>query len=522
MQIINTNISFNYKIPLQTKKMKSDIEVQPTVEKSSNILPFENYGRTLVSKPSFKKSEYEEYNEILRKEKEEALLKQPLEPDLSKRISSLLSMIVHPSILLIGNDETKDLALLEEKCENSYYLDFMFKNIYYINDKEIDGPLVFTKERSCTRVSALDEKNINLLDCTGKESINKTNADTYESTFTITRNNKSLLIRSDIPKEELTNPGFKVFEVTNARKVRKFNKESIKELVDKIENKTSSTKEKKADSTKVRTNITFNDIGGLDDVISRIKKEILYPIKMPFAYEKRKKIDHGTILYGAPGTGKSMIGEALANEAGTTYIKINASETEACLVGETEENWRNIFDQAVKNQPCIIFIDEIDAIAKKRGGHDVYGDKALNTILSLLSNIEKNNDRVYVIGATNRIDSIDSALLRKGRFGNHIDVPKPDAVGCYEIFNKHSKNMKIAKEFLDFKYIKDLYKREPTGSDIAAIIDKAWDEAYERLGLFDKMEQNTLTQEDIDDVIITKDDFDNALDMVLPQKEMEN
>lgn len=517
MQIKSINtFSYNKQINFSPSNAK---EVNNTnVSAGSEPVYFENYGRTLVSKPSFKKSEEEDTKKI--EEINARAFAQIEETDLSRKISSLASMVKKPNVVLVGNDEKKDLELLS-KHTDSYYMDFLINKIYYINDKDADFPLLVIKDKDggSTHIAVLDKEKTDFLSKKGSQSIDAS-LFTFEPLFALSRNGSSLLIKTEEKNENIKNPEHKVIELINENNIKQLNKTAIDNLLGGGEKKVS-TKEKQ-DSRKVRNIITFNDIGGLDNILERIKKEILYPIKMPFAYEKRKKIDHGTILYGIPGTGKSMIGEALANEAGVNFIKINASELESMYVGETERHWRKLFDRAVQQQPSIIFIDEFDAVAKTRGGADVYGDKALNTILSLMSNLEKNDDKVFVIAATNNMGAIDSAALRKGRFGNHIQVPKPDLDGCYIIFKKHSKNMKIEDDFIEEAFAKKLFERRATGSDIASVIDKAWDEAYERLGIFKKMENNTLTKEDIDKVQISHNDFYSALNTVLPIKTQEN
>lgn len=486
---------------------RNDSKSQYT-SKESHLGLLDNYNRALMKIPAFKGIESAE--NLTNEEK----LNQIKPTNLSKRISSLVKLVKKPSIVLVGNDEKKDMEALKKKLGN-YSLDFIMDNIYYINDPDAKIPLAIMKKDKYSYLYNLDDKKTFFLN-KERETLLDNPTISYEPIYAISRDNDSLLINIDIDDKELENPEFKVINVSTSDNIREINRKNIEKL---YLSETDENKEAIQNSTTVNTKITFDDIGGLDDTIERIKQEILYPIKAPFAYAKRKKIDHGTVLYGVAGTGKSLIGEALANEAGANFIKINASELENCLVGSTEENWRDLFDKAIKNQPCIIFIDEFDAVAKRRGGHDVYGDKALNTILSLMSNVEKNNSQVYVIAATNQFESLDPAAVRSGRFGNHIEVPKPDLEGCYQIFNIHSKIMKIEEEFDNKFFAINLYKRGATGADIAGVIDKAWDKAYERLGIFDKIDDNTLKQEDIDKVTISKDDLYEALDMVLPPKD---
>lgn len=115
----------------------------------------------------------------------------------------------------------------------------------------------------------------------------------------------------------------------------------------------------------------------------------MFPMKYPEAY-KGRMISHGTILYGPPGTGKTLIAQALANESDANFIKLNGLEMSSCWVGQSEKNWRNLFEKAKKNQPCIIFVDEFDAVAKNRGeAQGRHDDKVVNQLLTLISDIEK-------------------------------------------------------------------------------------------------------------------------------------
>ena len=162
-----------------------------------------------------------------------------------------------------------------------------------------------------------------------------------------------------------------------------------------------------------------------------------------------KNTSHGVVLYGPPGTGKTMLALALANEAEIPFVKLNGLELVDKWVGSSEKNLRNLFAKAKEHQPCIIFLDEFEAIARKRSGdsggrHD---DKFVNQLLTLLSDIEKNNDNIFVITATNRLDIIDPAILRSGRIGTHIEVNLPTTKEAIEqILDIHLKDKPVAKD----------------------------------------------------------------------------
>lgn len=268
-------------------------------------------------------------------------------------------------------------------------------------------------------------------------------------------------------------------------------------------------------TTKAPKKLTFADVGGQDDVITQLKKGILYPIKYPEAYEN-SKVNHGFIMYGPPGTGKTLIAQALANESHATFMKLNGLEMESKWVGESESNWRALFKMAQENQPAIIFIDEFDAVARKRGSVDVYGDKVVNQLLTLMSDVEKEGDQIYIITATNKIDALDSAITRSGRFGKHIEVKAPDTVdGVNKVLDIHTKDKKLADDFDKVAISQKLLDIKATGADIAYISSVANENAFERAGIFAKMENGTFEKADIDNLRITGEDFSKAIDVFI-------
>ena len=173
----------------------------------------------------------------------------------------------------------------------------------------------------------------------------------------------------------------------------------------------------------------------------------------------------------------------------------------------------NLFDAARENQPSIIFIDEFDAVAKKRGGADGYGDKVVNQILTLMSDVEKNGDDIYVVAATNNQDALDAAITRSGRFGKHIEVKAPDTQEAItHIFNIHTKNKALADDLDKDALTKKLLAQKATGADIAHIVNAAHENAFERAGIYEKMENGTFENADIEKLRITDADFNKAID----------
>lgn len=261
------------------------------------------------------------------------------------------------------------------------------------------------------------------------------------------------------------------------------------------------------------SDITFNDVGGQDDAIRELKKKIMFPLRYPEAF-KGQKLNVGAIMYGRPGTGKSLLALALANESGANFIKVNASDMTASLHGATEKNWRDLFEKARKNQPCIIFIDEMDSVATQRGTNKSvnYDDITLNQILALMSDVEKRGDKIFVLGATNRFDMLDSAAKRSGRFGTHIEIKPPQSVkDVIQILDIHTKGKRLADDINKEDIAKMLLEKNVTGSDIAAIVNNASENAFIRLGIYEKMDNGTFTNDDIKNIIISYNDLARAI-----------
>ena len=184
---------------------------------------------------------------------------------------------------------------------------------------------------------------------------------------------------------------------------------------------------------------------------------------------------------------------------------------ESKWVGESEENWRNLFEEAKQKQPTILFIDEIDAIAKERSGKDVYGDKVVNQILTLMTDIDNEKESVFVIGATNNFKALDKALIRSGRFSKHLEVKMPDLDGTKHIFDIHTANKPLDRNLDKETLGKRLFDLKVSGADIKYIVNEAHSQGFERLGIYEKMENKTLTGKDIQKFWITQEDFDKAI-----------
>ncbi len=218
--------------------------------------------------------------------------------------------------------------------------------------------------------------------------------------------------------------------------------------------------------------VSYEDVGGLHDELEKIKEMIQLPLKHPKIFE-RLGIDppKGVLLHGPPGTGKTLIAKAVANESGASFYTINGPEIMSKFYGQSEENLRKIFEDAEKNAPSIVFIDEIDAIAPKRS--EVHGEverRVVSQLLTLMDGL-KERGKLIVIGATNIPDSMDPALRRPGRFDREIRIDAPDRDGRKEILQIHTRGMPISKdcnldELADITY-------GFVGADLAALAREA-------------------------------------------------
>ena len=196
-----------------------------------------------------------------------------------------------------------------------------------------------------------------------------------------------------------------------------------------------------------RPGVSFEDIGGLKDQIREIYEAVVLPLKNPSLF-REVGVDppKGVLLYGPPGTGKTLLAKAVARESDATFIRVVASEFVNKFIGEGARLVREVFRLARQKAPAIIFIDEIDAIGAKRIDMGTSGDREVQrTLVQLLAEMDGFDplDNVKVIAATNRLDLLDPALLRPGRFDRIIEIPLPDLEGRYEIFKIHTRRMKF-------------------------------------------------------------------------------
>ena len=218
--------------------------------------------------------------------------------------------------------------------------------------------------------------------------------------------------------------------------------------------------------------VTWEDIGDLEEVKEKLREIVELPMRHPEIFRHLGiEPPKGILLYGPPGVGKTLLAKALANEVGAYFIAINGPEIMSKFYGESEERLREVFKKAQENAPAIIFIDEIDAIAPKRS--EVVGEVEKRVVAQLLTLMDglQSRGRVVVIGATNRIEAVDPALRRPGRFDREIEIPPPDRRARKEILAVHTRNVPLAED-VDLDKLADM-THGYTGADLAALVKEA-------------------------------------------------
>jgi transitional endoplasmic reticulum ATPase len=220
-------------------------------------------------------------------------------------------------------------------------------------------------------------------------------------------------------------------------------------------------------------NVHWSDIGGLEDVKQQLREAVEWPLKYPDTF-KRLGIDppKGVLLYGPPGCGKTLLAKAVATESEANFIAVKGPEVLSKWVGESERAIREIFSKARQAAPCVVFFDEIDSIVPRRGYRYDSGvtDRIVNQLLTEMDGLEK-LEGVVVIGATNRPDILDPALLRPGRFDRLVYVPPPDRAARLEILKVHTRRMPLAED-VDLERIAETTEGY-TGADLAALCREA-------------------------------------------------
>ena len=264
-----------------------------------------------------------------------------------------------------------------------------------------------------------------------------------------------------------------------------------------------------------RADVTYDDLGGMRDTIDALREMVELPLRHPELFQ-RLGVDppKGVLLHGPPGTGKTLLARAVANESAAQFFHIAGPEVMGSAYGESERRLREIFEQASEAAPSIIFIDEIDSIAPKRGQVTGEAEKRLVAqLLTLLDGMEPRQNTV-VIAATNRPEAIDEALRRPGRFDREIVVGVPDEPGRREILGIHTRGMPLSPDVDLDALSKRTYGF--VGADLAALTREAALEAVRRIMPRINLSEETIPTEVLESLSVESRDFDNALKRVQP------
>ncbi len=261
--------------------------------------------------------------------------------------------------------------------------------------------------------------------------------------------------------------------------------------------------------------VTYEDIGGMKDEIQKVREMIELPLRHPEIFEKLGvEAPKGVLLYGTPGTGKTLIAKAVANESNAHFISISGPEIMSKFYGESEARVREIFKEAREKSPSIVFIDEIDSIAPKR--EEVTGEverRVVSQLLALMDGLEARG-KVIVIAATNRPNAIDPALRRPGRFDREVEIKVPNKKGRSEILQIHTRHMPLTQD-VDLERLSSI-THGFVGADLEGLCKEAAMKVLRRVLPELKLEEDKLTPEFLSKLQVTKDDFQLALKDIMP------
>jgi len=261
--------------------------------------------------------------------------------------------------------------------------------------------------------------------------------------------------------------------------------------------------------------VTYEDIGGLQEEIQRIREMVELPLRHPELFQRIGiEPPKGVLLHGPPGCGKTLLAKAVANESDANFFSINGPEVMSKFYGESERRLREIFQKAQENAPSIIFIDELDAVAPKR--EEVTGEverRVVAQLLSLMDGLEARGDLI-VIGATNRVNAIDPALRRPGRFDREIEIGVPDKHGRHEMLQIHARGMPLSED-VELRRLSES-THGYTGADIAALCREAAMKALRRYLPSISLEEERVPPQILEKMEVNMDDFMNAFREITP------
>jgi transitional endoplasmic reticulum ATPase len=273
--------------------------------------------------------------------------------------------------------------------------------------------------------------------------------------------------------------------------------------------------DKPAEAVKHIPRVSYEDIGGLDEEIARVREMIELPLRHPEIFDKLGvEAPKGVLLHGPPGTGKTLLAKAVASETFANFVTISGPEIVSKFYGESEERLREIFVEAEQNAPSIIFIDEIDSIAPKRD--EVQGELERRIVAQLLATMDgmEARGKVVVIGATNRANALDPALRRPGRFDREIEIGIPSRAARRAILEIHTRGMPLADD-VDLDRMADL-THGYAGADLAALTKEAAMNSLRRLLPRIDLDEEMIPAEILNSILVTRKDFDQAFREMVP------
>ena len=281
-----------------------------------------------------------------------------------------------------------------------------------------------------------------------------------------------------------------------------------------ITEKTEVTLKKEPIEQLSNSSVTYDDIGGLKEEVKKIREMVELPLRHPELFERLGiEPPKGILIYGAPGTGKTLLAKAVANESDAHFISIAGPELVTGIVGKSEQKLREIFKEAQENSPSIIFMDEFDAFASKRDTSGEVEKRMVSQLLTLLDGL-KTRGQIIVIGATNMQNSIDPALRRPGRFDRELEIGIPNRDSRKEILQIHMRNMPLADD-VDLDELANL-THGYTGADIESLSKESAMEVLRRILPDIDLQQEFIPSEILDDLKVTRTDTMDAMKEIRP------
>ncbi len=435
--------------------------------------------------------------------------------ELSKKAAKAYAYMQNNDLLIIG----ASIAAAKTALEGSLgQIKDIIQSAFIVKDDELRNPVAIRKTNGFDQIINLGKENLYIQRNNKEEAFGGDFFFLKPGEAGVSTSNDYIFVKkpefgftldkTPIKEFDAIEDSFDIIDLSidKQKDIEEINKKNLTKL--KVEE----------DKEKVQT-LKLSDVGGQDEAVAELKKKVLYPIKYPNFFDNNLQGFNSALLVGPPGTGKTLAAQALANEAGIPFYKMNGQLLEGKYVGESAHNIDAYYEMAKANQPCIIFFDEADAIFGKRTGEHKYADDSVNMHLDKISELEKENAKVFLLAATNHPSLIDEGVLRNGRFGTKIEFKAPDTVEkCNAIFDIHTKKLTLenvdknalSQKMLDAKF---------NGADIAALATEAKYQAIERQGIFEAMDNGTFNDSPDFKLVITGEDMNKALDKLIANKQ---